>query len=225
MNRTDTLRGSSQGIRLPKPQPADRMVTFPNFLTGLRIVLTPVFLALIFSDSGFNKILALLVFTVASLTDFFDGWFARRDKTVTSLGRFMDPLADKLLVSSALISFVLLGMVEAWLVGAMLIRDAVITSLRVYAIRKGRPVVTSRLAKWKTMLQLVLAFGILVFINVRVITAELTSQPLVLVDSGSQMVLNVLVAAVTLLAVVSGVLYLVEHGRDAALAVDRRPLT
>lgn len=216
MNRTDTLRGSSQGIRLPKPQPADRMVTFPNFLTGLRIVLTPVFLALIFSDSGFNKILALLVFTVASLTDFFDGWFARRDKTVSSLGRFMDPLADKLLVSSALISFVLLGMVEAWLVGAMLIRDAVITSLRVYAIRKGRPVVTSRLAKWKTMLQLVLAFGILVFINVRVITAELTSQPLVLVDSGSQMVLNVLVAAVTLLAVVSGVLYLVEHGRDPA---------
>lgn len=216
MNRTDTLRGSSQGIRLPKPQPADRMVTFPNLLTGLRIVLTPVFLALIFSDSGFNKILALLVFTVASLTDFFDGWFARRDKTVTSLGRFMDPLADKLLVSSALISFVLLGMVEAWLVGAMLIRDAVITSLRVYAIRKGRPVVTSRLAKWKTMLQLVLAFGILVFINVRVITAELTSQPLVLVDSGSQMVLNVLVAAVTLLAVVSGVLYLVEHGRDSA---------
>ncbi|MDE2888910.1 MAG: CDP-diacylglycerol--glycerol-3-phosphate 3-phosphatidyltransferase [Gemmatimonadota bacterium] len=216
MNRTDTLRGSSQGIRLPKPQPADRMATFPNFLTGLRIVLTPVFLALIFSDSGFNKILALLVFTVASLTDFFDGWFARRDKTVTSLGRFMDPLADKLLVSSALVSFVLLGMVEAWLVGAMLIRDAVITSLRVYAIRKGRPVVTSRLAKWKTMLQLVLAFGILVFINVRVITAELTSQPLVLVDSGSQMVLNVLVAAVTLLAVVSGVLYLVEHGRDPA---------
>ncbi|MDE2999155.1 MAG: CDP-diacylglycerol--glycerol-3-phosphate 3-phosphatidyltransferase [Gemmatimonadota bacterium] len=216
MNRTDTLRSSSQGIRLPKPQPADRMVTFPNFLTGLRIVLTPVFLALIFSDSGFNKILALLVFTVASLTDFFDGWFARRDKTVTSLGRFMDPLADKLLVSSALVSFVLLGMVEAWLVGAMLIRDAVITSLRVYAIRKGRPVVTSRLAKWKTMLQLVLAFGILVFINVRVITAELTSQPLVLVDSGSQMVLNVLVAAVTLLAVVSGVFYLVEHGRDPA---------
>ena len=76
--------------------------------------------------------------------------------------------------------------------------------------------VTSRLAKWKTMLQLVLAFGILVFINVRVITAELTSQPLVLVDTGSQMVLNVLVAAVTLLAVVSGVLYLVEHGRDQA---------
>ena len=216
MNRTDTLRGSSQGIRLPKPQPADRMVTFPNILTGLRIVLTPVFLALIFSDSGFNKILALLVFTVASLTDFFDGWFARRDKTVTKLGRFMDPLADKLLVSAALISFVLLGMVEAWLVGAMLIRDAVITSLRVYAIRKGRQVVTSRLAKWKTMLQLVLAFGILVFINVRVITAKLTSQPLVLVDTGSQMVLNVLVAAVTLLAVVSGVLYLVEHSRDHA---------
>ena len=217
MNRTDTLRGSSQGIRLPKPQPADRMFTFPNILTGLRIVLTPVFLALIFSDSGFNKILALLVFTVASLTDFFDGWFARRDKTVTASGVLWIRWPISCSSSSALISSSFCwGWLRAWLVGAMLIRDAVITSLRVYAIRKGRPVVTSRLAKWKTMLQLVLAFGILVFINVRVITAELTSQPLVLVDTGSQMVLNVLVAAVTLLAVVSGVLYLVEHSRDQA---------
>ena len=99
-------------------------------------------------------------------------------------------------------------MVEAWLVGAMLIRDVVITGLRVYGIRAGRPVVTSRLAKWKTMLQLVLIFGILVFINVRVIEAKLTSQPLVLIDSWSHLVLNGLVAAVTLLAVVSGVRYL-----------------
>lgn len=188
----------------------------PNVLTAIRILLTPVFLLLIFSESWYCKILALLVFTIASLTDFYDGRIARRDKTITSLGRFLDPLADKLLVSSALISFVILGMVEAWLVGAMLIRDMVITCLRVYTLRKGRQVVTSRLAKWKTMLQLVLAFGILVFINVRVIQAEITSQPLVLVDSWSHVVLNILVAAVTLVTILSGVRYLVDQYRRGA---------
>ena len=196
----------------PSPE-SDRFATFPNALTALRILLTPVFLALIFSESWYFKILALLVFTVASLTDFYDGRIARRDRTITSIGRFMDPLADKLLVSSALVSFVVLGMVEAWLVGVMLARDLVITLVRVKAIRQGKPVVTSRLAKWKTMLQLVLVFGILIFINVRVIHAELTSQPLVLTDSWSHLVLNILVAAVTLLAVVAGVRYLMDRNR------------
>jgi len=188
--------------------------TVPNVLTVIRIILTAIFLVLIFAEGWYWKHLALLVFTVASLTDFYDGRIARRYGKVTSFGRFMDPLADKLLVSSALISFVLLGMVEAWLVAAMLGRDLAITGLRVYAIRRGRPVVTSRLAKWKTMLQLVLIFGILVFINIRVLEAKLTSQPLVLVDSMSHLVMNILVASVTLLAVISGVLYLMDVSRN-----------
>ncbi len=214
MERANTLSGNTGGLHLSEPGTTDRVVTFPNVLSVVRLVLTPVFLLLIFAESWYCMILALLVFTVASLTDFYDGRIARRDGTVTSLGRFLDPLADKLLVSSALISFVILGMVEAWLVGAMLIRDAVITGLRVYGIRKGKPVVTSRLAKWKTMLQLVLIFGILVFINVRAIEAKLTSQPLVLIDSWSHLVLNGLVAAVTLLAVISGVRYLMDLHRS-----------
>ena len=211
MERANTLgRG---GLHLHDPGMTDRVLTVPTGLTVLRLLLTPVFLLLIFAESWYSKNLALLVFTVASLTDFYDGRIARRDGTVTSLGRFLDPLADKILVSSALISFVILGMVEAWLVGAMLIRDAAITGLRMYAIRKGKPVVTSRLAKWKTMLQLVIVFVILVFINVRVIEAKLTSQPLVLIGSWSYLVLNGLVAAVTLLAVVSGVRYLMDLNR------------
>jgi CDP-diacylglycerol--glycerol-3-phosphate 3-phosphatidyltransferase len=214
MEPTNTLR-NAQGLGL-KSDDSGRILTVPNVLTAIRILLTPVFLLLIFSESWYCKILALLVFTIASLTDFFDGRIARREKTITSLGRFLDPLADKLLVSSALISFVILGMVEAWLVGAMLIRDLVITSLRVYNIRKGRSVVTSRLAKWKTMLQLVLAFGVLVFINVRVIQAELTSQPLVLIDTWSHVVLNVVVAAVTLVTILSGVRYLVDQYRGGS---------
>ncbi|MDP6775175.1 MAG: CDP-diacylglycerol--glycerol-3-phosphate 3-phosphatidyltransferase [Candidatus Latescibacteria bacterium] len=213
MERSDTLSRNAGGLGLPEGDATDRVITFPNVLTAVRLALTPIFLVLIFAESWYCVILALLVFTVASLTDFYDGRIARREGTVTSLGKFLDPLADKILVSSALIAFVVLGMVEAWLVGAMLLRDAVITGLRILGVRRGKQVVTSRLAKWKTGLQLVLIFGILVFINVNVIKANLTSQPVVLVGSLSYLVLNVLVAAVTLVTVVSGVRYLMDLRR------------
>lgn len=210
--RANTL--PSNRLSIPDPDMTNRLLTMPNVLTVLRVVLTPVFLALIFAESWYCKILALLVFAVASLTDFYDGRIARRDGTVTSFGRFMDPLADKLLVSSALIAFVMLGMVEAWIVGAMLVRDVVITGLRMVAVHRGRPVVTSQMAKWKTMLQLVLIFGILVFINVRAATAELATDPLVLRDTLAYWVLNGLVGAVTLMALISGVRYLVENRKS-----------
>ena len=215
MERANTLGAvrDTRPLRFPEPEESDKVLTVPNILTVLRILLTPIFLLLIFSENWYCKHLSLLVFTVASLTDFYDGRIARRYGTVTGLGRFLDPLADKILVSSALIAFVILGMVEMWLVGAMLIRDAAITGLRMVAIHKGKPVVTSWLAKWKTMLQLVVIFGILVFINVRVIEAEMTSQPLILTDLWSRLVLNGLVAVVTLLAMVSGVRYLLDNNR------------
>ena len=214
MEQTDSIRDNTGGLGLTKPPKSERLTTVPNLLTALRVLLTPVFLYLIFSDRWYLQASALLVFIAASLTDFYDGRIARRDKTITRVGRFMDPLADKLLVSSALVAFVLLGMVEAWLVVVMLVRDLGITCLRIHAVRQGRPVVTSRLAKWKTMLQLVLVFGILIFINIRVILAELTSQPLVLAGDGSYLVLNILVAGVTLLALVAGVRYLIDRGRS-----------
>lgn len=192
----------------------DRKLTISNVLSVIRILLTPVFLYLIFQDSLYQKHMAVIVFGIASMTDFLDGRLARWAGTVTVLGRFLDPLADKILVSSALIAFVVLGMVEAWLVGVLLVRDLTITGLRMFAIRQGSPLVTSRLAKWKTCLQLVLIIGILVYIDVRVIEAEMTAQPLVLVDPVSHLVLNGLVAAVTLLAVVSGAMYLVDRSRS-----------
>ena len=212
MERANTIQPNPEAM----PPESVRLLTLPNVLTILRVLLTPVFLFLIFSQTWYNKILALIVFTIASLTDFYDGKIARRDGTSTAFGRFMDPLADKLLVSSALISFAVLGMVEAWLVAAMLIRDLSITGFRVWAIRSGREVVTSSLAKWKTMLQLVLVFGILVFMNIRVIQAKLTSSPIELTGDWSHLLLNGLVAAVTLLAVISGVHYLVSNRRREA---------
>jgi len=209
MARANTIE--SNPLRESEPRMTTRLMTTPNVLTVIRMVLTPIFLVLIFADSWYYKISALLVFTVASLTDFYDGKIARRDGTITSFGRFMDPLADKLLVSAALIAFVMLGMVEAWLIGAMLVRDVLITALRIYAVQRGKAVVTSRLAKWKTMLQLVLIFGLLVFLNIRVVSTEFYSAPAPLFGDVAYWVMNGLVGFVTLLAVVSGVRYLIEN--------------
>ena len=209
MARANTVE--SNRLKNASPETTDRFLTTPNVLTVLRIVLTPVFLVLIFAGSWYFKILALLVFTLASLTDFYDGKIARRDGTITSFGRFMDPLADKLLVSAALIAFVILGMVEAWLIGAMLVRDVGITALRIYAVQRGKVVVTSRLAKWKTMLQLVLIFGLLVFLNIRIVSTEFSNQPAPLFGDVAYWVMNALVGVVTFLAVVSGIRYLIEN--------------
>ena len=82
------------------------IINLPNFLTVLRIGLTPLFLLLLFADVWYWKSMAFVVFALASLTDFYDGKLAREGNQVTSLGRFLDPLADKFLVTSALIAFV-----------------------------------------------------------------------------------------------------------------------
>ena len=120
----------------------------PNFLTALRIVLTPVFLLLLFADTWYWKSLAFVVFSAASLTDFYDGQLARKGNQETALGRFLDPLADKILVTSALIALALNRMVNVWLVVPIVGRDILITGMRLYGISRGRQMQTSRLAKW-----------------------------------------------------------------------------
>ena len=93
MEQAETIRADGDRLHL-EPGTTGRLLTFPNVLTVLRILLTPVFLTLIFAPTWYAKILALIVFTAASLTDFYDGRIARRDGTITGFGRFMDPLAD-----------------------------------------------------------------------------------------------------------------------------------
>src|SRR6266850_7243151 len=104
-------------------------MSIPNSLTVLRILLTPLFLILLFSESSFLKQLALLVYIVAALTDWYDGWVARRYGYVTRWGKFLDPLADKILAAAALFAFVCLKLVDAWMVWVIIARDLIITSL------------------------------------------------------------------------------------------------
>jgi len=142
-------------------------MTIPNQLTMLRIVLVPVFVALLLQDEPYVKLLGVFVFVVASLTDAYDGYHARKYGETTRLGAFLDPLADKLLITAAFLLYVRMGYLVLWMVILVAVRDVVITALRIYAEMKDRPVVTSKEAKYKTLMQNVFAYIIMALLLLR----------------------------------------------------------
>ncbi|MBP9212588.1 MAG: CDP-diacylglycerol--glycerol-3-phosphate 3-phosphatidyltransferase [Bacteroidetes bacterium] len=144
----------------------------PNQLTLLRILLTPVFLYYLFSPDPLDKQIALGIFLFAAITDWYDGYVARRWGFITRWGKFLDPLADKVLTSAAFFSFIVFGYAEAWMVWVIVVRDFAMTFLRGYAEWKGTTINTSGFAKTKTFFQLVVIYLFLVNYIVR------TSDPL-----------------------------------------------
>jgi CDP-diacylglycerol--glycerol-3-phosphate 3-phosphatidyltransferase len=134
----------------------------PNQLTILRIILTPVFFFLFISPDLLMKQISLAVFIVAALTDWYDGWLARKFNYITDWGKFMDPLADKILTSAAFIGFVWVDLLVWWMVAVILIRDFTITLLRIYADKKGLVFTTSYYAQWKTFLQMIFLYYLLI---------------------------------------------------------------
>ena len=136
-----------------------------NSLTLLRIALTPVFIIFLFYDHSYAKLWALMVFLVASITDALDGYFARKHDQVTEQGRFLDPLADKILILSGLISFAVLEIIPFWMVGLIIFRDLFITGLRVVMNNKGFQMITSNIAKAKTSFQVVIIVTILLYLG------------------------------------------------------------
>ncbi|MCB0279778.1 MAG: CDP-diacylglycerol--glycerol-3-phosphate 3-phosphatidyltransferase, partial [Calditrichaeota bacterium] len=133
-----------------------------NFITSLRILLTPLFVYLYWSQDPRLQVYGILVFILASLTDWFDGYYARRFNIVTRLGQFLDPLADKVLNLSATIMFAVKLYVFWWIVIVIAARDLSVTFFRLYALSRNQPVVTSALAKYKTALNMILIFIIMV---------------------------------------------------------------
>ena len=138
----------------------------PNQLTVLRIALTPAFfILLIYGDLSYNHFIATLIFTLATLTDLYDGYIARKYGTVTKWGTFVDPLADKLLMSAALIGLVIINYLSLWMVLVVVVRDIIVTLMRLYGLRKNKPLRTEKFAKWKTTIQFILIALILVYHN------------------------------------------------------------
>ncbi len=145
------------------------VINIPNFLTVLRILLIIPFVLLLCKNGFTESVLAFLIFCLASLTDYFDGFFARYWKETSKFGRFMDPLADKLLIASAFISFLVMeeGMIPVWMVVLVLLREFLITALRVSALSMVKEVSTSYWGKLKAVIQFVTIIFILLMMTVK----------------------------------------------------------
>ena len=147
-------------------------MTIPNMLTIFRILLTPVFILLLFHEDPTAKFWALVVFIIASITDAYDGYYARKYDQVTEQGKFLDPLADKILVSSAFISFAVIGELEYWMGSLIIFRDLFVTGLRMLMNRQGFEMVTSNIAKMKTGTQLSIIIFILIYIGFKPLSLQ-----------------------------------------------------
>ena len=138
-----------------------KLLNLPNILTLARIAAVPVVVVLLMFESRENSFWAAMVFTVAAITDWLDGYLARKWQVVTVLGKFLDPLADKLIVMAALIMLIPLDRVPAWAVFAILAREMLVTGLRSIASSEGIVIDASNLGKYKTIFQMIAIVGLL----------------------------------------------------------------
>jgi len=125
----------------------------PNLLTVFRILLVPALMAALLQEAGPGETLAAIVFAIASFTDALDGWIARRQRKVSTFGKLMDPLADKLLVTAALVSLVSLQRLSAWVAMVIIAREFAVTGLRQLAMEHGEVIPASVWGKIKTVAQ------------------------------------------------------------------------
>jgi CDP-diacylglycerol--glycerol-3-phosphate 3-phosphatidyltransferase len=188
-------------------------MVYPNQLTILRIILSPIFLVLFLSDEPVLKQISLFVYIIAAITDWYDGWLARKFNYITNWGKFLDPLADKILTSSAFLAFAFLGVLEMWMVLIIIIRDLAITSLRIYADYKGDGMSTSYSAKWKTLMQMVFIYYLLVIYTLKTIEPIYKdNENLFLILMNSTMIYFIMIA-VTLITFYTGVSYIYTNRR------------
>lgn len=163
----------------------------PNKLTVLRVLMIPIFVVFMLCEivPGYDKWIALSIFIIASLTDFFDGYLARKHNLITNFGKFMDPLADKLLVGAAIIALITWGKIEAWIVIVIISREFIISGFRLVASDAGLVIAAGAWGKWKTVVQMIMIMvmianfgGIFIFIEVLLKWLSLALTIISLVD-------------------------------------------
>ena len=193
-------------------------MNLPNKLTVGRIILVPFFIAALLIPFPLHNIAALLLFIAASITDLLDGKIARKRNLITDFGKFADPLADKILVLSALLCFIQLGWCDCVAVIIVLFREFTVTSIRLIAAAKGEVIAANIWGKVKTVTQMVAIIAILVFRSAYEITfmllpaqiaqsAEINAAVNLWLFRGGE----ALVWISTVFAIISGVIYLVQN--------------
>ncbi|MEE2709728.1 MAG: CDP-diacylglycerol--glycerol-3-phosphate 3-phosphatidyltransferase [Gemmatimonadota bacterium] len=185
-------------------------MNLPNKLTISRIILSPIFMVFFLTDNLYTRYFALFIFSAASLTDLYDGYLARKTGVMTSFGKFMDPLADKILTSTALICFASLGVIQTWMVLTIITRDFIVTGLRSIAAYRGLIIMPTQVAKWKTASQMVVIVIILLYIIVRMTYREHGNwNPDV--DPIASLVLNGMLFVSMMMTVGSGLDYVIKN--------------
>ena len=135
-----------------------------NIITIVRIILVPFFLIILLTKLENKEIFAFTIFIIASISDFLDGYIARKYNQITNLGKFLDPLADKFLISGALVALALIGTIEIWIVSLIILREIVMTSFRYYLLKKKINIPASFMGKTKTFFQII-SISILLIYN------------------------------------------------------------
>ncbi len=185
-------------------------MNLPNKLTVGRIIVAPFFMIFLLIDSMYFRYLATFLFVMAALTDAYDGYLARKTGVITGFGKFMDPLADKILVSTAFVAFVALGYVQTWMILVIILREFLVTGLRSLAAYKGVVIMPSYVAKWKTACQMAAIIVILVFINLKSTLVPLGYHWRMFTSDSVFLVFDVMIFVTMLLTVGTGIDYLVK---------------
>ncbi len=179
-------------------------MTLAGKLTMGRVVCVPFFIFFLFLGGAWGRLLALLIFAFASFSDFLDGWFARKRGEVTSMGKIIDPVADKILIYGAFICFIWLHLIPFWMVIIIMARDFLIMGLRVELAAKKIILSASKLAKLKTFFEDVAVFFILFALAWEGFGIRIWAWG---------RIAYLLIGVATLLALVSGVQYWLENRR------------
>lgn len=169
-----------------------------NKITLFRIVLVPVFMVFLLYDIAFAQYISAIIFIIAAATDGVDGYVARKYDQVTTFGKFIDPLADKLLVTAALIGLVDMGKLSPWFALIIISREFIVTSLRIVAISNGKVIPAGMSGKIKTVLQVVAIVAMLI-------------DRIYVISIGNVLLSNILMISAVIMTVYSGVEYILGN--------------
>jgi len=188
-------------------------VNLPNKLTVARIFLTLVFMICLFRDGLATKVAALVVFLAASITDLYDGYLARKLNAITDFGKFMDPIADKVLVLSAFVAFIELELVPAWMVVVIVLREFIVTGLRISALTKKKVLPARGGGKHKTVSQMAAIFIILVFLVLKEVGLRIPDFWSVNAEIYFKNTIFIVMLITTILTLISGISFLYKNRR------------
>ncbi len=186
-------------------------MVLPNQLTTLRILLTPVFLVLFLSGNPTYIQISIVVYLIAAITDWYDGWLARKFNYITEWGKFLDPLADKILTTAAFFAFASNGMIEYWMVWVVVFRDVFVTSFRIYAEFKKDTIRTSKSAKAKTFIQMIFIYYLLIVSVVKTFPSFYTTNKTVIDMFSDQRFIYYSMFFVTILTAFTALRYIIQN--------------